>query len=361
MKQTLTAAERRDRIGIGVVISLIIIVLLLLYLWNAIFVVIPSGHVGVLYSTFLGGTVTEHVYLEGLQVKWPWNAMTVYDARVQTRRVTIAALTTDSLPVEVSLTAFFRIRRQSVPFLHRDIGPDYREKLITPVLVSSTRESFGRLTAEDLHRNATLVVQEAILAECRREANSRHTTYDDLMIENLRLPPVVAAAIEEKMVAEERAEAYTHLIRAAHGEAERKRIEALGIQRHNDIVRGSLSPALLTWQGIRATVDLAQSNNAKVVVIGNGGNQLPLILGGEIGSLPAGAAGAPPPAAALQALPPFVPEPRKEPTLVPQPVLSPQPAPFRAVPPLAPDTMPESPPERPSLWDRIVRFFGGGS
>jgi hypothetical protein len=39
--------------------------------------------------------------------------------------------------------------------------------------------------------------------------------------------------------------------------------------------------SLLEWKGIEATEKLATSSNAKVVVIGNSKNGLPLILGAD--------------------------------------------------------------------------------
>ena len=60
---------------------------------------------------------------------------------------------------------------------------------------------------------------------------------------------------------------------------ERKRIEAQGIHDFQQIVAQGISPQLLEWKGIEATENLAKSANAKVVVIGNSKNGLPLILG----------------------------------------------------------------------------------
>lgn len=64
-------------------------------------------------------------------------------------------------------------------------------------------------------------------------------------------------------------------------EAERKRIEAQGIADFQSIVTKGISEPLLQWKGIEATLELAKSSNAKVVVIGSGKNGLPIILGQE--------------------------------------------------------------------------------
>jgi len=61
-------------------------------------------------------------------------------------------------------------------------------------------------------------------------------------------------------------------------EAERKRIEAQGISDFQNIVAKGISEPLLRWKGIEATEKLAQSPNAKVIVIGAGKDGLPIIL-----------------------------------------------------------------------------------
>jgi prohibitin 1 len=43
-------------------------------------------------------------------------------------------------------------------------------------------------------------------------------------------------------------------------------------------VATGISPQLLEWKGIEATEKLASSTNAKVVIVGNTKNGLPLVL-----------------------------------------------------------------------------------
>jgi prohibitin 1 len=47
------------------------------------------------------------------------------------------------------------------------------------------------------------------------------------------------------------------------------------------IVTEGISENLLRWKGIEATKELADSANAKVVIIGAGREGLPVILGGD--------------------------------------------------------------------------------
>jgi regulator of protease activity HflC (stomatin/prohibitin superfamily) len=64
-------------------------------------------------------------------------------------------------------------------------------------------------------------------------------------------------------------------------EAERKRIEAEGISDFQRIVTKTITPQLLKWKGVEATQELSKSPNSKVIVIGNGDGDLPIILGGN--------------------------------------------------------------------------------
>jgi prohibitin 1 len=64
-------------------------------------------------------------------------------------------------------------------------------------------------------------------------------------------------------------------------EAERKRIEAQGVADFQRIVSQGISEQLLKWKGIEATMEIARSANAKVVLVGAGKDGLPIILGNQ--------------------------------------------------------------------------------
>ena len=79
-------------------------------------------------------------------------------------------------------------------------------------------------------------------------------------------------------------------------ESERKKIEAEGISEFQRIVSEGISDSYLRWRGIEATLQLAQSKNSKIVIVGSGKDGLPTILGGadrspsSLSTSPAGSA-----------------------------------------------------------------------
>ena len=100
-----------------------------------------------------------------------------------------------------------------------------------------------------------------------------------LLIRSINLPEKIKQAIENKLQQEQEALAYRFRLDKEKSEAERKKIAAEGEAAANRIVNSSLTPNLLRMRGIEATLKLAESQNAKVVVIGQGDDGLPLILG----------------------------------------------------------------------------------
>ena len=87
-------------------------------------------------------------------------------------------------------------------------------------------------------------------------------------------------AVELKAESEQAAQRMEFVLQKERQEAERKRIEAEGIADFQSIVSKGTSPELLKWKGIEATERLADSPNSKLVIMGNGKDQLPVILNG---------------------------------------------------------------------------------
>ena len=100
----------------------------------------------------------------------------------------------------------------------------------------------------------------------------------DVLIKNIVLPPQIAGAIQNKLEQEQVAEEFTFRLIRERREAERKRVEAEGIRKFQDIISDEITPFLLQWKGIEATLELAKSNSTKVIVIGSGEDGLPIIL-----------------------------------------------------------------------------------
>ncbi len=278
--------RRRRRFEVLAVSTVVVLGCLALLLWKLVFVPIPPGHVGALYSLLAGGTVMGRVYPEGLNVKWPWNRFYIFDARVQALPATVDALSLEGLPVSVEITVIFRIEPEKADRLLKEVGPDYVDRLVLPQSIAAVRRYVGRY---DTHRLYTLDAEtlraEAVSA-LRTDRYADLLAYENIVIRRVALPRAVVEAIQEKLAHEQRAAAYEFRLSSQRSEAERLRIEAIGIRTFYSIVGAALTERLLMWRGIEATVELSKSRNTKIVVVGGGKNQLPLILSSDLAKPP---------------------------------------------------------------------------
>jgi hypothetical protein len=101
----------------------------------------------------------------------------------------------------------------------------------------------------------------------------------DTLILDIDLPKAVETAINRKIEQYYISEEYKFRVVREIRESERKKIEAEGISEFQRIVSQGISDSYLRWRGIEATLQLAQSSNSKIVIVGNSKDGLPIILG----------------------------------------------------------------------------------
>ena len=112
----------------------------------------------------------------------------------------------------------------------------------------------------------------------RISLNEMLIIYDTLVL-GLELPATVNAAINRKIEQYYLVQEYGFRVEREKKESERKQIEANGIRDFQQTVTQGISNSYVRWRGIEATLQLAQSPNTKIVIIGSGKDGLPVILG----------------------------------------------------------------------------------
>jgi regulator of protease activity HflC (stomatin/prohibitin superfamily) len=183
--------------------------------------------------------------------------------------------------------------------LHQAIGPNYEQVLVQPGIGSLTRQVIAEYTAEQAYSTARQEIQDKIrnlVEERLSEKMMEHAGEEegeesyrvsmstifilyDVLVTGIELPAAIVAAINRKTEPYYIAEASKFRVEREKRESERKKIEAEGIRDFQQTVSQGISESYLRWRGIEATLQLSQSTNSKVVVIGSGKDGLPIILG----------------------------------------------------------------------------------
>lgn len=263
----------------GVFVFIILVALLIFS--NMTFLTIDAGQRGVLFQRFSGGLDTEHIYTPGFHIIAPWNTMFVYDVREKQVEEEMEVLSSNGLNIKVDVTVRVNPRYDGIGFLHETFGKDYLSSLVRPEVRSSVRKIIGQFTPEELYSTRRDEVQQLIQEDLEENLSANYIELQASLIRDIELPAKVKTAIEEKIEAEQLALKYEYILEQERREAERRIIEAEAKAEANRILNASLTTNILRDRGIEATMELANSPNSKVVIVGGGGSDgLPLILGG---------------------------------------------------------------------------------
>jgi regulator of protease activity HflC (stomatin/prohibitin superfamily) len=242
--------------------------------------VVDSGHKGIVFKTLGGGTSRE-VLGEGMHVMPIWNGIIPYDMRVNEMKEPLSVLSNNGLALRVDASVRYRPALEELFELQTQIGPRYADILIGPVVRSEARKVFGRYSPEEIYSTKREQIEAQIFDEVTRALQGKHVVVEAILIRDVDLPEAIKTAIADKLAEEQKSQKMRFTLDKERQEAQRKEIEAAGIAKYQGIVRQGLTAEYLSLKGIEATQALAQSANAKIVVVGSPKTGLPVIYQAE--------------------------------------------------------------------------------
>jgi regulator of protease activity HflC (stomatin/prohibitin superfamily) len=258
------------------VITALILLILSIYFWNRIFISIPSGHSGVLWHRFTG-TNTSEIYSEGMVVILPIDRMYLYDLRIHNLNDSISILTSEGLYADIKYSIRYKPLADSISIIHKTIGPNYEDKIVKPEVQGVALSIIGNYSPEKLYKMSTLFIQSTIKHLLTKNLMRFNLKVEDFIIRSIQLPETIKASIERKLSAEQYTKELDYKLITEEKEKRRKVIEAEGIKEFEEIS----NVPILKWKGLEVTSEFARSNNSKIIIMGNGKDQLPLLLNTE--------------------------------------------------------------------------------
>ncbi|MEQ1754118.1 MAG: prohibitin family protein [Micropepsaceae bacterium] len=199
----------------------------------------------------------------------------------------IEAVSSDGMRMPLDTTVLYRLVQSDAPWVFEHLGEDYGDKVIVPGIRTAVREALSKFTAQEAYGPKRDDLTQMMNDNMRKHVRSLLDDYgfkgqavsiQQVLLRNIGIPEQVRDAIEKKLSAEQQSLAMRFVLEKETQEAERKRIEARGIADFQKIVTEGISDKLLAWKGIEATLEVSKSPNAKVIIIGNGKNGLPIIF-----------------------------------------------------------------------------------
>lgn len=256
-----------ERLKILVMVTVFFV--LILFILNP-FVIIPSGYVGV-KKTF--GKIDDNELSEGLNLIIPI-VQHIDKIEVRTRVLEfisskgnqIHSLSKDGLPINIDIAVLYRVKPDKAAELVKQYGYDFDERVIKQIIRTSVRDSISTMDSATVYQERQKL-QDSISREVKVQLEQRFIILEDILIRDIRLPQSVVEAIEQKRRAYEEAQKMQFLLEKEKLEAERKKVEAEGIAKANQIIANSLTKEYLSWKFIENIQEYAKSQNNTIILI----------------------------------------------------------------------------------------------
>ena len=236
---------------------------------------VEPATVGVV-TTF--GSVNANTLTSGLHLVNPFARVVAYSTKTQLFEQQNHVPTKEGLTVDLDVALLYHVDETRVREIYLSLGPDYVSVLLMPELSSAVRGLTSEADAKALYTSGRSEMQKKLKAELIVVLEPRGIVLEDVLLKAVTLPKLLSHSIELKAQAEQESARMEFVLTKERQEATRKSVEAKGIADFQKIVSEGISPALLQWKGIEATEKLASAPNAKVVIMGNSKESLPVIL-----------------------------------------------------------------------------------
>lgn len=216
----------------------VLAVILIVVLANTI-LIIDAGEMAVIFNQVTGGLTARYpgtnILIPGLQKP------VLYDTRVLTYTMAatysegepkgddaIETLTKDGQIVKMDLSVRFHIDPTRVTNLHREIGPDYINKVVRPEIRNQIRLAVSAYPVTEVYTEKRSEIQNQTQENLKRKFNTSYLILDEVLIRNIRFSPEFEKAIEQKQIAQQEAQRMQYVLDKERQEKDRKIIEAQG-------------------------------------------------------------------------------------------------------------------------------------
>ncbi len=268
--------ERQSTANLSTVIAGFIAVILVFVGFNS-FVIINPGQAGVLSIL---GKAQDGALLEGIHFKPPLvSTVDIYDVTVQKFEVPAQSSTKDLQDLTASFAINFRLDPVQVVEIRRTQGT--LQNIVAKIIAPQTQESFKIAAARRTVEQA--ITQRSELKEDFDNAlNSRLEKYGvivlDTSVVDLTFSPEFAKAVEEKQIAEQRAQRAVYIAQEAEQQA----------QADVNRAKGKAEAQRLLAETLKAQGGELVLQKEAIEAWREGGAQMPrvLVTGSDSGSVP---------------------------------------------------------------------------
>ena len=218
------------------------------------FVMVGPGERGIKIKL---GQVQPDSYGEGLHFIFPFiQKFRTMDVKTQKNTLTTAVYTKDIQQARITYVINFNVQPDKVNKLFQEVGLDYTNKILTPVVEGTIKDIIGKWNAQDLIANREKATGD-ILFKLQNQLSDNYINVTDFQMTEINYSDVFERAIESKVTAEQEAlkaknktvqvqEEAKQKVIAAEAEARSMSIRAQALAQNKSLVQYE---AVQKWDG----------------------------------------------------------------------------------------------------------------
>lgn len=196
--------------------------LVLIALISAVYSISP-GYRGVLITL---GKVSQHSYINGVGFKWPFvSSMIKMDVRTRKMTDKTSTYTSDIQTADLEYTFTYDLNPENIHILYEKVGLDYEAKAILPSLNDVLKDVIGKWQAQELVANRDKARVD-VVAGLQERLDRRFFQNITFQFINIDYSDKFEGAIEDKVIAEQKAQETVNNTKRIKEEAEQKLISA---------------------------------------------------------------------------------------------------------------------------------------
>jgi len=240
---------------------------------------VSAGHIGIVTNF---GSPSPELREPGMHVCNPFASMTEFSVRTRLLEQSNSVPTNEGLLVELDVALLYHVSHDKVFEIFTTIGEAYEDVMIDPVLSAEVKSITSQNDAATLYSSGRDSLQANLTTAMEISLRPRGIILEMVLLRGVGLPSQLKISIEAKAKAEQDAERMKFVLQKEQQEALRKTIEATGIADFQQIVTDGITPQLLQWKAIEATEKFTNSENSKLVLMGNSEASLPVMFSGDV-------------------------------------------------------------------------------
>lgn len=177
-----------------------LVIFIILGIMSNPFAIVGVGERGVKETL---GKVSPESYTEGVHFVTPFiQRIHKMDVKTQKTNPSTTVFTKDIQQARLAYVVNYNLQPENVHKMYREVGKDYKDKVLMPIVEGTVKNVIGSWNATDLIANRAKATSD-ILAKLQEQLDDNYISVTDFQITDIDYSDVFEKAIEGKVTAEQ--------------------------------------------------------------------------------------------------------------------------------------------------------------